>query len=73
MVAVFLTFLSLVLTLVIGSIFLLGIHRLVTLVVNRLESRDSATAPTDPAADSTYWADARRSLRSLTERRPARR
>jgi hypothetical protein len=61
MVAVFLTFLSLVLTLVLGAIFLLGAHRLVTMVVRYVETRP------------TYSEDARRTLRSLSLRRPARR
>lgn len=61
MLAVFLTFLSLLLTLVVGAIFLLGAHRLVTMVVRYLETHP------------TYSDDARRTLRSLTLRRPARR
>lgn len=61
MVVVFLTFLSLVLTLLVGAIFLLGAHRLVTMVVRYVETHP------------TYSEDARRTLRSLAVRRPARR
>ncbi|ALX03690.1 MULTISPECIES: hypothetical protein [Aeromicrobium] len=61
MVVVFLTFLSLVLTLFVGAIFLLGAHRLVTMVVRYVETHP------------TYSEDARRTLRSLAVRRPARR
>ncbi|GAA0195974.1 MAG: hypothetical protein EON53_09005 [Actinomycetales bacterium] len=61
MVAVLLTFVSLVLTLAIGAVFLLGAHQLVTMIVRHLETRP------------TYSDDARRTLRSLAVRRPARR
>lgn len=61
MVVVFLTLLSFLLTLVVGAVFLLGAHRLVTLVVHYVESRP------------TYSDDAGRSLRSLAVRRPSRR
>lgn len=47
MVALFLTFLSLLLTVVVGAVFLLGVHRLVLLVVTYLESRSA-----EPTAES---------------------
>jgi hypothetical protein len=61
MVVVFLTFLSFLFTVLIGGVFLLGVHRLVTLVVRYVETHP------------TYSDDARRTLRSLAVRRPARR
>ncbi len=61
MVVVFLTFLSFLFTVAIGGVFLLGVHRLVTLVVRYVETHP------------TYSDDARRTLRSLAVRRPARR
>lgn len=51
MVALFLTFLSLLLTVVVGAVFLLGVHRLVLLVVGYLESRSAES--TNETVEST--------------------
>lgn len=70
MVALFLTFLSLLLTIVVGAVFLLGVHRAVLLVVTYLESR--STEPTTEAVEATETSSERPvlgfSLRGLARR-----
>ena len=73
MLPVVLTFVSLALTVLVGAVFLVGLHRIVTWCVARVEQRSAAGAPPLREQARTYWNGDRRPLRSLPVRRPARR